>query len=808
MNYTKWLNETNISDINLTGGKCSSLGQMISNLDSLNIKIPYGFVVTSNAYDYFMEHNKLLNQIEHIINNTNIEDNIQLKRDSLKIRNMIINGEFPKDLKIEISNEYQKLSNMYLDNNGQKQEYTDVAVRSSGISEDMPDASFAGQQDTYLNVRGNSMLLSKIKSCFASLYNDRAICYRKSMNYTNNNIKIAVCIQKMIRSDLGSSGVAFSIDTESGNNNIILINGSWGLGEMVVSGQVKPDEFLVFKPALERGYKAIIDKKLGDKTHKMVYSDDSDKRTKIIHLENYKKNKFCLDDIKLIQLAKWVNNIDKYYSNLHGKWTPMDIEWALDGLTNELYIVQARPETIHSRKNNYELTEYVLSPNQNINVILKGIAVGNSISSGKVKIMYSLDTRENDVEFNEGDVLVTEITDPDWEPLMKKASAIITNKGGRTCHSAIVARELGITAIVGTGNCTEILLNNQLITTSCAEGDIGFVYNGKLDYQVIKTNLNDLPNIKTKLMLNVASPDQALNFAKLPNHGVGLARLEFIINNFIQVHPNALVNYDKINNPEIKKKISDLVAGFDNPKNYYVKKLSFGIAKIASGFYPNPVIVRFSDFKSNEYANLLGGKDYEPNEENPMLGFRGASRYYDQKFRKAFGLECEAIKYVRNIMGLDNVIVMLPFVRTITECKKVLDVMKEFGLERGINGLQVYLMCEIPSNVILVDEFSKLVDGYSIGSNDLTQLTLGCDRDNEMITHIYDERNEAVKKMISLAIQGCKRNGIKSGICGQAPSDYPEFAEFLIKEGIDTISLTPDSILKTIKNLAILEKTL
>lgn len=801
MIYTKWLNETNVSDIKLTGGKCSSLGEMISNLQHLNIKIPNGFVVTSLAFDYFMEQNKLFEQIDNIINITNIDDNVDLKRNSQKIRNLIINGEFSEDLKKEILVMYKELSNNYCDNLGNIQNYTDVAVRSSGISEDMPDASFAGQQDTYLNVRGNSVLLDKIKCCFASLYNDRAISYRKSMNYDNHNIKIAVCVQKMIRSDLGSSGVAFSLDTESGNKNVILINGSWGLGEMIVGGQIKPDEFIVFKPTLEQGYKAIIDKKLGDKTHKMVYSDDADKRTKIIAVENYKKNKFCLDDIKLLQLSKWVCDIENYYSKLHGRWVGIDTEWALDGLTNELYIVQARPETIHSRKKEYEICEYSVDANQNKKILVSGIAVGSKMAKGNVKIMYTLDTRDNQLEFNEGDILTTDITDPDWEPIMKKASAIITNKGGKTSHAAIICRELGIPAIVGTGNCTEVLKNNQEITLSCAEGEVGYVYDSFLNFNVKRTKINELPKTKTKVMLNIASPELAFTQSMLSHSGVGLARLEFIINNYIQVHPNALINYDKIKDQQLKNKIDQLILGYENPKAYYVQKLAYGIGKIAAAFYPYDVIVRTSDFKSNEYANLLGGKEYEPTEENPLIGYRGASRYYSQQFRDAFGLECDALKYVRDVMGLRNVVIMLPFVRSVEECKKVLEVMKEYGLERGKNGLKIFLMCEIPSNVILVDEFSKYVDGYSIGSNDLTMLTLGADRDSELISHIYDERNDAVKKVISMAIKGCQRNEIKVGLCGNSISCYPEFANFLIQEGIDSVSVTADCFIQTVQNI-------
>tara|TARA_A100001015_G_C14997044_1_gene716650 strand:+ start:88 stop:1704 length:1617 start_codon:yes stop_codon:yes gene_type:complete len=537
----------------------------------------------------------------------------------------------------------------------------------------------------------------------------------------------------------------------------------------------------------------------------MIYSDNPNKRVQTILVEDHKKNQFCIDDIKALQLARWVVQIENYYSKLNNKWTPVDIEWALDGLTNTLYIVQARPETVISRSDQDKLIEYKMKNDQKKDIILTGVAVGDKISTGKVRKMFSLDSRVNNTEFNQGDILVTEITDPDWEPIMKKASAIITEKGGRTCHAAIVARELGVTAVVGTGNCTELLQDNQEVTVSCAEGDVGFIYQGILNFDLIETNISDIPKINTKIMMNVASPNEAFKFAKIPNCGVGLAREEFIINNFIKVHPLALLNYDK-QEVSVKKEIDKLTRGYKNPINYYVKKLAFGISRIGAAFYPNNVIVRFSDFKSNEYANLLGGSKYEPNEENPMIGWRGASRYYSDSFKEAFGLECAAIKYVREKLGLQNVIVMIPFCRTVGECQKVLNVMKEYGLEKGINGLQVYLMCEIPSNVILAEEFSKYVDGFSIGSNDLTQLTLGLDRDSELVSDIYDERNPAVKMMLSKVIKTCKDNGTKIGICGQGPSDFPDFAQFLIEEGIDTISLTPDSVIKTTKHISKFEK--
>lgn len=799
MTYIKWFNE--LQDVSISGGKCASLSNMFINLTSLGIKIPNGFTLTTKAYDYYMIYNNLIGKIDNILKYTNIDDTANLQCNSLKIKNLIIEGSFPNDLTEAILSNYHLLSNNYNDNNGKEQEYTDVAIRSSATSEDLIYASFAGQQDTFLNVRGDNIVLEKIKYCFASLFNDRAICYRKSINY-DQNIKLAVCIQKMVRSDLSCSGVAFSLDTESGNNNVVLINATYGLGELLVSGDIIPDEFLVFKPSINNFKNAIIDKKLGHKLHKLVYSDDSDKRTKLIHVNNEKKHEFCMDDIQILQLAKWVSLIEQFYHY------PVDIEFAVDGLSNELYIVQARPETTHNNKKNLELLEYVMNDNQSKKVLLSGIAVGNNISSGKVKLIYSLDSQEHINNFNNGDILVTESTDPCYLPLMKKASAVITAKGGRTSHASLVCRELNITCIVGTNNCMDILTNDQEITIDCSQGEIGYVYNNKLNYNVIKTNINNLPKIKTKIMLNVGDPDKAFNFSRIPNEGVGLTRLEFIINNFIKVHPNALINYDKISDIHLKSTINQLIQGYTCPTDYYVRKLSYGISKIASAFYPKQVIVRFSDFKSNEYRDLLGGTLYEPHEENPMIGFRGCSRYYDDTFRNAFGLECQAIKYVRETIGLTNVIVMLPFCRTINECKKVLNIMKDFGLERHKNDLQVYLMCEIPANVILANQFCNLVDGFSIGSNDLTQLVLGLDRDSELIAHIYDERNQAVKLMISQAIKTCKENNVKIGICGNAPSTYTEFAEFLVKENIDSISLTPDAVIKTIKKLYELEQTL
>lgn len=791
----KWLKNIRMTDISLVGGKNASLGEMIGNLPG--ISIPDGFAITTAAYIEFIRNNNLEQKIEELISDIKEDDLTSLRRNGLEIRSLIQNGNFPEELENEITANYTVLSMHYLDANNKAQICTDVAVRSSSTAEDLQDASFAGQQETYLNVRGKNKVIESIKNCFASLYTDRAISYRRSINY-NCQFKISVCIQKMVRSDLGSAGVAFSIDPESGFKDIIVINGSWGLGELVVQGGVLPDEVLIYKKTLEQGYKSIIDKKLGDKKNKIVYGTNPDEKVKLIPVSSDKHDQFCISDEMSLKLGRWVLEIENYYSRLNGRWTPVDVEWAIDGLTNELYIVQARPETVHSNKKSTLLKEYKINKTENIKTLVEGVAVGDKISTGKVKIIHSLDNRDDDIDFQVGDILVTDMTDPDWEPIMVKASAIITNKGGRTCHASIISRELGINAVVGTGNCTEILKPGQEVTVSCADGDRGYIYEGLVPYDIIETDLSTIPTVKTKIMFNIASPNDVFKFHNYHmSSGVGLVREEFIINNFIKAHPMALINFDKLE-PTLKKEIEVLTKGYKSTTDYYVEKLSFGLARIASTFYPKDVIVRFSDFKSNEYRNLLGGFNYEPVEENSMIAWRGASRYYSDSFKEAFGLECIAIKRLREEMGLTNVIVMIPFCRTVNECILVQEVMKEYGLERGVNGLQVYIMCEIPSNVILADEFCKYVDGFSIGSNDLTQLTLGLDRDSALVAHVYDEMNEAVKIMISMAIKSCKRNGVKIGICGQGPSDKPEMAKYLVEEGIDTISITPDAFLKTV----------
>jgi pyruvate, water dikinase len=802
MKYIIDLNQVSLKNIDIVGGKNASLGEMIQNLKTLGIKVPNGFAITVDAYYDFIKYNDLDSKIRELVLSITEEDIVQLRRTGLEVRNLIRNGKFPEDLKSEIQEKYKELSNTY------SQEMTDVAVRSSATAEDLPDASFAGQQETYLNVRGSESIIEAVRNCFASLFTDRAISYRNTFGYDHFDVGLSVCVQKMVRSDLSSSGVAFSIDPESGFKDVVVINGSYGLGEMVVQGNISPDEFIIFKPSLERGFASIIEKKLGNKDKKMIYGEDHGKLTKIVSTNEEQKNSFCITDKQALEIAKWVTSIEKYYSLLKGVRTSMDVEWAIDGLSGELYIVQARPETVHSQKKNNTLVEYNINSG-NDEPIVTGIAVGDGVSTGDVTIMFSMDGRDGTIdgsEFVEGSVLVTDMTDPDWEPIMKKASAIITNKGGRTCHAAIVAREMGLPAIVGCKNATEILKSGQKITVSCSQGDAGFVYDGFIEYEKIETDLDNLPKVKTPIMLNVASPDIAFKFSHLPNSGVGLAREEFIINNYIKVHPLALLNHKEIGDENLSEEISKITHGYDDEETFFVKRLSYGIARIASAFYSNKVIVRLSDFKSNEYKNLLGGQYFEPTEENPMIGWRGASRYYSTEYKEAFGMEIKAIKRVREKMGLDNVVVMIPFCRTVDELLKVYKVMESYGLKRGEKGLEIYLMAELPSNIFLAEEFADHIDGFSIGSNDLTQLTLGLDRDSSLVASIYDERNLAVKRAISYLIKVAKKKGVKVGICGQGPSDFPDFAEFLVEQGIDSISVTPDSLLKTLKALSSKEK--
>jgi len=800
LTYTLPFSEINMTDILQVGGKNASLGEMIQNLSPLGVVVPDGFAITVDAYRYFIDYNNLSDSIREIIERTDVDDVIDLRKNGLQIRQLINEGKFPNDLSEAILKAYEKLSFQYGNN------LTDVAVRSSATAEDLPDASFAGQQETYLNVRGDEALLNSVRNCIASLFTDRAISYREMFDFDHFEVGLSVGIQKMVRSDLASSGVAFSLDTESGFKDVVLINGAYGLGEMVVQGAVNPDEFLVFKPTLEKGFESIIEKKMGVKEIKMIYGTNPGEMVRTIPVEEDIQKEFCIGDEHVLQIAKWVSIIEKYYTELRGVYCPMDVEWAIDGLTQKLFIVQARPETIHSQKQNGKLIEYKILDNHRAQKkIVEGIAVGDRVSSGKVKILYSFDGRDGSMDgadFQAGDVLVTDMTDPDWEPLMKKAAAIVTNKGGRTCHAAIIAREMGVPAIVGCGNATELLKNGLEVTISCVEGDTGIVYEGDIPFEIIETDLSDVPEVDVPVMLNVASPDMAFQFSHIPNAGVGLAREEFIINNYIQVHPLALMKHKQLEDPELTEAIEKLTEGYEDEETFFVKRLSYGIAKIAAAFYPKKVIVRFSDFKTNEYYNMLGGKYFEPKEENPMIGWRGASRYYSDTYKAAFGWECKAIKRVREKMGLDNVTVMIPFCRTVEELHKVYDVMAQNDLRRGENGLEVFLMAELPSNIILADQFAPHIDGFSIGSNDLTQLTLGLDRDSALVAHIYDERNLAVKRSISNLIKTAKEFGVKVGICGQGPSDFPDFAQFLVEEGIDSISVTPDSVLKTLKALS------
>ena len=773
----KWFKEIRIKDVPSVGGKNASLGEMYSQLTKKGIKIPNGFAVTAEAYRHFLKQNKLDKKIYQILRGLNVKDVHKLAQVGQQIRVMIITSKIPEKVQKDILTAYNQLNN---------KSFADVAVRSSATAEDLPTASFAGQQESYLNVQGEEGLLIAVKKCYASLFTNRAIAYRVHQGFKHEKVALSVGVQKMVRSDKASSGVMFTLDTESGFEGVVLVNGSWGLGENIVKGRVNPDQFFVFKKTLEQGFPSIISRRLGSKEKKLIYAAANHTIQKIVSSQD--RQRFCLTDKEVIQLAKWAMTIEKHYGH------PQDIEWAKDGLTSEIYIVQSRPETIH-RKANHTIEEYQLKHRGKI--LVEGLAVGEKIGAGKARVM--LNPKEMK-KFKHGEVLVTRITDPDWEPLMRIASAIVTEQGGKTSHAAIVSRELGVTCVVGTGNATRVIKTGQPITVSSAEGEHGFVYQGILPFNIKKTELKKLKPIKTKIMMNVGEPDSAFKFSFLPNDGVGLAREEFIFLTYIKLHPLALINYK--NQPaKIKHEIDKLTIGYKDKKQYLVDRLAEGIAMIGAAFYPKPVIVRFSDFKTNEYAALVGGAQYEPKEENPMLGWRGASRYYDPKFKPAFMLECAAIRKVREEWGLKNVIVMVPFCRTIKEGEAVLKVMAEAGLKRGKDGLQVYVMVEIPSNVILAKEFAQIFDGFSIGSNDLTQLTLGVDRDSSLVAHIYDERNEAVKILLRQVIAVAHKEKIKVGICGQAPSDYPDFAKFLVKEGIDSLSLNPDMVVKTRKML-------
>jgi pyruvate,water dikinase len=732
-------------------------------------------------------------QLREIFKDLDPDDLGQLQQKGKKARSRVLETPFTDELKEAITQAYHKLCEEY-------GEDTDVAVRSSATAEDLPEASFAGQQETYLNVQGVQGLLEACHKCFASLFTNRAISYREHNGFDHFDIALSVGVQKMVRSDLASAGVMFSIDTETGFQNAVLITGAYGLGENVVQGSVNPDEYQVFKPTLKEGYRPILAKRLGSKDIKMIYETGGSKQTKNVKVDPEDQDQFCLSDDEVLQLAKWAVQIEDHYSQLSGKYTPMDIEWAKDGETGELFIVQARPETVQSQKKSNVLKTYHLKDKSE--VLVTGRSIGAAIGTGKARVIFDLEKIDL---FQPGEILVTDNTDPDWEPIMKQASAIVTDLGGRTSHAAIVARERGIPAIVGTGNASKVLSTGQEITVSCAEGEEGKVYDGILDFEVEETTLEDLPELHTKVYMNVANPDMAFSLASIPCDGVGLARLEFVIANQIKVHPLALIHFNDLEDESAQAKIAEMTKRYDDKPQFFVDHLARGIGTIAAAFYPKPVIVRLSDFKSNEYANLLGGKPFEPDEENPMLGWRGASRYYDENYQEAFALECRAFKQVRDDMGLKNVIPMVPFCRTPDEGREVLKAMEQHGLKRGEDGLQVYVMCEIPSNVILAEEFAEVFDGFSIGSNDLTQLTLGIDRDSGLVAHLFDERHPAVKKMVKMAIEAAQKAGCKIGICGQAPSDYPEFAEFLVKMGIDSISLNSDTVLKTRLHIAEVE---
>lgn len=783
-----------IADISLVGGKNASLGEMIQQLEPKGIKVPNGFATTAYAYRYFIQAAGLEAKLRDIFAALNVEDVNNLQQCGKKARLLMLQTPFPQDLQEAIAIAYQTLCQKYGDD-------TDVAVRSSATAEDLPDASFAGQQETYLNVHGLKAVLESCNKCFASIFTDRAIYYRQTKGFDHLNVALSVGVQKMVRSDLAASGVMFSIDTETGFEDVALISAAYGLGENVVQGAVNPDEYLVFKPTLGQGFRPILTKRLGTKEIKMIYDVGGSKLTKNVPVSPSDRAAFALNDDEILQLARWTCLIEDHYSRVRGVRTPMDMEWAKDGITNELFIVQARPETVHSQKVKNVLHTYHLK--EKGEVLVTGRSVGEMIGHGKARVI--LDVHQIN-QFQSGEVLVTNRTDPDWEPIMKRASAIVTNSGGRTAHAAIIAREMGIPAIVGCGNATTVLKTGQEITVCCAEGEAGQVYQGLLPYQVQEIPLDKLPRTRTKIMMNVGNPEEAFGLASIPNDGVGLARMEFIIANHIKVHPLALINFDQLEDELAKYKIAELTAQYEDKTEFFVDKLAQGMGTIAAAFYPKPVIVRLSDFKSNEYANLLGGRQFEPKEENPMLGWRGASRYYDIRYREGFALECQAMKRVRDEMGLTNVILMVPFCRTPEEGQRVLAQMAQYGLVKGENGLQVYVMCEIPSNVILAAEFSQIFDGFSIGSNDLTQLTLGLDRDSELVSHLFDERSKAVQQTIAQAIRTVKQHGSKIGICGQAPSDYPEFARFLVKQGIDSISLNPDSLLKTLLEIATAEQ--
>jgi pyruvate, water dikinase len=794
--FVKWFEDLTINDVPSVGGKNASLGEMIQNLGKKGVRVPSGFAITAYAYKYMIEKAGIDVKIKEILKDLDTHDVTDLAVRGQKIRDLIKNTPIPPELEEDIRRHYREMEFRYAED-------VDVAVRSSATAEDLPDASFAGQQETYLNVSGEDDLIEKVRDCFASLFTNRAISYRVDKGFDHLSVYLSVGVQKMVRSDLACSGVMFSIDTESGFTNAVYITGAYGLGENVVQGTVNPDQFYVFKPTLLKGFKPILEKKLGSKEKRLIYGTTGTKQTKV---STEDKAKFVINDEELLTLARWACIIEDHYKK------PMDIEWAKDGQTKELFIVQARPETVHSQKDMATMKTYVLDEKGKL--LVEGEAVGSKIGQGDVNV---IENAKDISQFKKGQVLVTDMTDPDWEPIMKIAGAIVTNRGGRTCHAAIISRELGIPCVIGTGNGTSVIKKGSHITIDCSEG-VGRIYEGLLKFHVDEIKLDQLPPTKTQIMMNVGVPEQAFQQGQIPNNGVGLAREEFIINSHIGIHPLALLNYDALKKEaskdkkiaEVIKKIDERSVGYENKVEFFIDTLAQGIAKIAAGFYPSDVIVRMSDFKTNEYANLIGGYLYEPEEHNPMIGWRGASRYYDETYKPAFGLECVALKKARNDMGLTNIKPMIPFCRTPEEGRKVIEVMNEYGLKQGENGLEVYVMCEIPSNVIVADQFSEIFDGFSIGSNDLTQLTLGLDRDSDLVAHIFDERNDAVKRLVSQVITVAHNHHPrrKVGICGQAPSDFPEFAEFLVECGIDSISLNPDTVIKTRLKIAETERRL
>ena len=794
--YVKKFSEIDMKDVGETGGKNASLGEMVRNLVPRGIRVPDGFAVTATAYWRFLDASGLREKIEAELAGLDVSDVDQLSDKGSRVRRLILGAETPDDLREAVAAAYKELCAKYGPD-------ADVAVRSSATAEDLPGASFAGQQDTYLNIRGEAMLLDAVRRCIASLFTNRAIAYRVEKGFDHMKVALSVGVQKMVRSDKACAGVMFTIDTETGFENAILINGAYGLGESVVQGKVTPDQFYVFKPFLDGELRPIIGRSIGSKETRIEYSLEGSDTVKTTAVPPEMRNRACLTDDEVLQLARWGKQIEEYYSKLAGQKRPMDIEWSKDGVSGELFIVQARPETVQSERDRAVLEEYVLK--EKSEVLVKGLSVGYKIGSGKVHVIN--DTRDM-AAFKEGEILVTEMTDPDWVPIMKKAAAIVTNSGGRTCHAAIVSRELGTPAVVGCGNATAVLKTGMEVTVSCAEGEEGFVHKGLLPFEIRKTKIADFARPKTQILMNVAEPDMAFDYSFIPNDGVGLARIEFVFSNFVKAHPLALINFDQLPEGEAKAQIAELTASYGDKQRYFIERLAEGVSRLAAAFWPREVIVRTSDFKSNEYANLIGGPLYEPTESNPMIGWRGASRYYDPKYKDAFVLECAAFRKVRDEMGFKNVTMMIPFCRTPEEGKKVLAVMKEAGLERGKNGLKVFVMVEIPSNIILAERFAEVFDGFSIGSNDLTQLTLGVDRDSALVARLYDEQNEAVLESIRRVIKTAKAKGVKIGICGQAPSDYPEFAEFLVKEGIDSISLNPDTVLRTSLVIAEMEKKL